>query len=67
MLQDLENAKALVGSPMGKFVYPKGLIRNWDGITAEQIDALIEQAKQNLPSTFTSSWISPRRLPARTL
>ncbi len=47
MLQDLEKAKALVGSPMGRFVYPKGLIRQWDGITAEQIDALIEQAKKN--------------------
>ena len=48
MLQDLAAAKALVGSPMGKMVYPKGLIRNWDGITAEQIDALLEQGKKNL-------------------
>ena len=48
MLQDLAAAKALVGSPMGKMVYPRGLIRNWDGITAEQIDALLEQGKKNL-------------------
>ena len=47
MLEDLAKAKALVGSPMGRFMYPKGLIRKWDGITAEEIDALIEQAKKN--------------------
>ena len=47
MLEDLAKAKALVGSPMGRFVYPKGLIRKWDGVTAEEIDALIEQAKKN--------------------
>ena len=45
MLQDLLTAKALVGSPMGRFVYPKGLIRNWDTVTAEEIDVLAEQAK----------------------
>ena len=48
MLEDLAKAKALVGSPMGKMVYPRGLIRNWDGVTAEQIEALIEQGKKNL-------------------
>jgi len=47
MLQDLATAKALVGSPMGRFVYPKGLIRNWDSVTAEEIDALLENAKKN--------------------
>ncbi len=47
MLQDLLTAKAMVGNPMGKFLYPKGLIRSWDGITAEAIDALAEQAKKN--------------------
>lgn len=46
MLQDLEKAKALIDSPMGAYVYPKGLIRDWDGITAEQIDALAEQGKK---------------------
>ena len=44
MLKDLLAAKALIGSPMGKFVYPRGLIRNWDSITAEEIDALADQA-----------------------
>jgi 3-hydroxybutyryl-CoA dehydrogenase len=45
MLTDLLSAKALVGSPMGKFVYPRGLIRNWDSVTAEEIDTLAAQAK----------------------
>ena len=45
MIQDLLTAKALIGSPMGKFVYPRGLIRNWDTVTAEEIDALAAQAK----------------------
>lgn len=47
MLEDLAKAKALVGNPMGAFVYPKGLISDWKGATAESIDALIEQGKQN--------------------
>ena len=47
MLEDLAKAKALVGSPMGAFVYPKGLIRDWKSATAESIDALIETAKKN--------------------
>lgn len=47
MLEDLAKAKALVGNPMGAFVYPKGLIRDWASATTESIDALIEQAKKN--------------------
>ncbi len=47
MLGDLAQAKALLGSPMGKFVYPRGLIRDWEGATAESIDALIATAKEN--------------------
>ena len=46
MLEDLARAKALVGTPMGAFVYPKGLIRAWKGATPESIDALIETAKK---------------------
>ena len=46
MLQDLRSAKTMIGSPMGKFAYPRGLIRNWDTITAEEIDALVDQATQ---------------------
>ncbi len=47
MITDLEKAKALVGNPMGAFVYPKGLIQDWSTATVESIDALIEQAKTN--------------------
>ena len=47
MLQDLLGAKAYIGNPMGGYLYPKGLIREWKGITAEAIDALAEQAKKN--------------------
>ena len=47
MLQDLAQAKALVGNPMGGFLYPRGLIRTWQGTTAEDIDALIEEGKKN--------------------
>ena len=47
MLADLEGAKKLIGNPMGGFLYPHGMIRKWEGCTAEQIDALIAQAKEN--------------------
>lgn len=47
MIGDLEAAKAFIGNPMGAFLYPKGLIRKWEGMTAEGIDALIAQAKEN--------------------
>ena len=47
MLADLENAKQLIGNPMGSFLYPRGLIRSWDGITEDAIDKLSEQAKKN--------------------
>ena len=47
MIADLEKAKALVGSPMGAYVYPRGLIRDWKSATAESIDALIAAAKKN--------------------
>lgn len=46
MIEDLAKAKALVGNPMGAFMYPKGLIADWKGATAESIDALIKTAKQ---------------------
>ena len=45
MLEDLEKAKALIGNPMGGFLYPKGLIRDWKSATPESIDAQIETAK----------------------
>ncbi len=48
MIADLEKAKTLVGNPMGAFMYPRGLIRDWNGLTAEDIDKLIEKGKENL-------------------
>ena len=47
MLEDLLKAKTLIGTPMGAYVYPKGLIRDWKSTTSETIDSLIEQAKKN--------------------
>ena len=47
MLEELAKAKALIGSPMGAYVYPKGLIADWKSATAESIDALILAAKDN--------------------
>ena len=46
MITDLLTAKALLGSPMGKFVYPKGLIRSWETASAESIDKLVAEAKE---------------------
>ena len=44
MLEDLGAAKALVGNPMAAFLYPRGLIRSWDGMTAGKIDELGKEA-----------------------
>jgi len=48
MLEDLAQAKALVGTPMGAFVYPRGLIRDWKAATAESLDELYATGKKNL-------------------
>ena len=48
MLDDLAAAKNLMGNPLGKLLYPKGLITNWDGITAEAIDELITKGEKNM-------------------
>ena len=48
MLEDLAKAKALIGNPIGGMLYPRGLIRTWQGITAEDIDTLIAEGKKNL-------------------
>lgn len=45
MLEDLEKAKALLGNPIGAFVYPKGLIRDWKAATVQSIDLLLAHAK----------------------
>lgn len=47
MIADLEAAKGLIGNPMGAFLYPKGLISSWEGISAEKIDELIAKAREN--------------------
>ena len=52
MIADLEAAKHLIGNPMGGFLYPRGLIRSWEGCTAEGIDELIAKAKKNFAELF---------------
>lgn len=47
MLEDLKTAKALVGNPMGSFLYPRGMIKAWEGTTADTIDALVKQGEEN--------------------
>ncbi len=47
MLEDLAKTKAMVGNPMGAFIYPRGLIADWGRTTAADIDALMEQGKKN--------------------
>ena len=47
MITDLLAAKALIGNPMGSYSYPRGLIRDWNTVTPEVIDALVAQAKEN--------------------
>lgn len=50
MLADLEAAKKLIGNPMGGFLYPRGLIAKWEGVTPEEIDRLAAQAKERFRS-----------------
>ena len=52
MITDLLTAKAMIGNPMGKFVYPRGLIRDWAAATPEGIDALVAQAKENFANNI---------------
>ena len=52
MIKDLLTAKAMIGNPMGRFIYPRGLIRSWDSVTAESIDALVAQAKENFATNI---------------
>ena len=52
MLTDLLTAKALIGTPMGKFVYPRGLIRDWDTATPEGVDALASRARENFENNI---------------
>lgn len=52
MLKDLEAAKALISNPIGKMLYPRGMIKTWDGITAEKIDELVKAGKENLKNNI---------------
>ena len=47
MLADLEGAKALITNPVGRLLYPKGMIRDWQNISVEKIDELLDQARKN--------------------
>ncbi len=47
MIEDLAKTKAVIGTPMGAYVYPRGLVADFKSATAESIDALIAQAKEN--------------------
>nr|MCR5128802.1 3-hydroxyacyl-CoA dehydrogenase [Lachnospiraceae bacterium] len=53
MLQDLEGAKALILNPVGKMLYPRGMIRSWDGITEEKIDELLKTGSENLKNNIS--------------
>lgn len=48
MLDDLAAAKGFIDNPLGKLLYPKGLITSWDGITPEAIDELIAKGEKNM-------------------
>lgn len=47
MLESLQQAKQLLGNPMGAYLYPKGLIQNWENQTEESIDTLIARGEKN--------------------
>ncbi len=47
MIEDLAKAKALVGNPMGAFIYPRGMIADFSKTSVEEIDCLLAQAKKN--------------------
>lgn len=48
MLEDLTKARALLKNPLGAYLYPKGLIRDWNAMTEEKIDELLATGKKNL-------------------
>ena len=52
MLTDLANAKALLANPLGKLLYPKGMISNWEEMTAEKIDELVEKGKADIQNNI---------------
>lgn len=53
MLEDLAASKQLLNNPMGKYLYPRGMINKWDEMTAEKIDELIDTGKKNLADNIS--------------
>ncbi|MCI6157364.1 MAG: 3-hydroxyacyl-CoA dehydrogenase [Peptoniphilaceae bacterium] len=49
-LEDLEKTKSLIGNPMGEFLYPRALIRDFQSVTPEQIDELKKRTEETLTS-----------------
>ena len=47
MIEDLAKTKAVIGTPMGAYVYPRGLVADFKNATTDSVDALIAQAKEN--------------------
>lgn len=48
ILKALDESKGLIGNPLGGYLYPKALIRDWNSMTAEKIDALHAEAEKNM-------------------
>ena len=48
IVESLETAKKFIGNPVGKFLYPRALIEDWETISAEKIDELIAQGKERM-------------------
>lgn len=47
MIESLARAKALIGNPLGAYLYPRALIKDWNKVTAEEIDNLMAMAQKN--------------------
>lgn len=48
ILKALDESKGLIGNPLGGYLYPKALIRDWNSMTAEKIDALHAEVEKNM-------------------
>lgn len=48
MLKALAGSKGLIGNPLGAYLYPKALIRDWNSMTPEKIDALYAEGEKNM-------------------
>ena len=52
MLSDLELCRAQLGEDEKSAVYPHGMIRDWKGLTEEQLDERIRWTKERIPETI---------------